>query len=395
MKNILFGATSAGIKQPVRDANNSLQNKKDLAIIILPEGSVTSAVFTKNAVCAAPVIIGRKHIHNDVRALIINSGNANAGTGIASGEIGYDNALHICKMVAHELNIHTHQVLPFSTGVIGQKLPMQCFTDTIKHIITTSSENQLPEVAEAIMTTDTYAKLSTKVITINNKKVTITGIAKGSGMIHPNMATMLSFIFTDIIASKEQLDNALHNAVNKSFNRITVDGDTSTNDSLTLTATGASGVPICDEFTKALEEVMINLAQQIVKDGEGATKFVTITTQANSAADALKVCYSVAHSLLVKTALFASDANWGRILSAVGNSNVKDLSQNMITIYLGDVCLIENGEFSPTYTEEAGSNEMKKDEITISISIGKGYQETIWTTDLSYDYIKINAEYRT
>jgi glutamate N-acetyltransferase/amino-acid N-acetyltransferase len=395
--NILYSAISSGIKQSKLDANNQnpASDKLDLAIIVLPEGSVTAGVFTQNIFCAAPVLIAKNHLENEVRALIINSGNANAGTGVASGESGFDNALAICQLLANELGIEENQVLPFSTGVIGQKLPMPSFENFIPQLAAQKNSNDLEKVADAIMTTDTFAKIVKKQVIIDGKIVRIEGICKGSGMIRPDMATMLGFVTTDIVASKEELQKSLEIAVNGSFNRITVDGDTSTNDSATLSATGESGVHICDEFQMCVNEVFKELAHKIVEDGEGATKFVEINVEANSSEDCLKVAYTVAHSPLVKTAIFAQDANWGRILAAVGRSQVAGLSQQDVSISLGEVCLVKNGEIDKNYTEELGSAEMQKKNIVINIIIGRGAKESVWTTDLSYDYVKINAEYRT
>jgi glutamate N-acetyltransferase/amino-acid N-acetyltransferase len=395
--NILYSAISSGIKQSKLDANNQnpASDKLDLAIIVLPEGSVTAGVFTQNIFCAAPVLIAKNHLENEVRALIINSGNANAGTGVASGESGFDNALAICQLLANELGIEENQVLPFSTGVIGQKLPMPSFENFIPQLVAQKNSNDLEKVADAIMTTDTFAKIVKKQVIIDGKTVRIEGICKGSGMIRPDMATMLGFVTTDIVASKEELQKSLEIAVNGSFNRITVDGDTSTNDSATLSATGESGVHICDEFQMCVNEVFKELAHKIVEDGEGATKFVEINVEANSSEDCLKVAYTVAHSPLVKTAIFAQDANWGRILAAVGRSQVAGLSQQDVSISLGEVCLVKNGEIDKNYTEELGSAEMQKKNIVINIIIGRGAKESVWTTDLSYDYVKINAEYRT
>jgi glutamate N-acetyltransferase/amino-acid N-acetyltransferase len=395
--NILYSAISSGIKQSKLDANNQnpASDKLDLAIIVLPEGSVTAGVFTQNIFCAAPVLIAKNHLENEVRALIINSGNANAGTGVASGEAGFDNALTICQLLANELGVAENQVLPFSTGVIGQKLPMPSFENFIPQLVAQKNSNDLEKVADAIMTTDTFAKIVKKQVIIDGKPVHIEGICKGSGMIRPDMATMLGFVTTDIVANKEELQKSLEIAVNGSFNRITVDGDTSTNDSATLSATGESGVHICDEFQMCVNEVFKELAHKIVEDGEGATKFVEINVEANSSEDCLKVAYTVAHSPLVKTAIFAQDANWGRILAAVGRSQVAGLSQQDVSISLGEVCLVKNGEIDKNYTEELGSAEMQKKNIVINIIIGRGAKESVWTTDLSYDYVKINAEYRT
>lgn len=393
--NILYSATHSNIKQ----LDHPDTTKADLALVILPKQTITSGVFTTNAMCAAPVRIAKSHIATiHPKAFVINSGNANAGTGIKSGEEGYDTAIDICALVAGELDIKQSEVLPFSTGVIGQQLPMSSFTGHIPSLVASAHTNSLSEVAHAIMTTDTYAKQVTKELIIGGKPVAIHGIAKGSGMIHPNMATMLGFVFTDIIATKAQLDSALHQAVNVSFNRITVDGDTSTNDACTLSATGESGVKYCQEFQEALNSVMTELAQMIVRDGEGATKFVSINVSADTSTHALKVAHSVALSPLVKTALFASDANWGRILAAVGKADIPELEQEMIDIYLGDTCLVTNGSVCSEYTEEIGSAFFAESEIDIRIIINNAkvlVTETVWTTDLSYEYIKINAEYRT
>lgn len=403
VQGVLFAATNAGIK----NAHHSLANsnpkdieKLDLSIISLIKGTNTAAVFTQNVFCAAPVLVAKNHLNNATRALVINSGNANAGTGVSSGTQGLDNAYQVCEMVAHSLGVDAKQVMPFSTGVIGQVLPMQCFKDNITKLCNQLSSDNLPQVAQAILTTDLVEKTTSQQFDINGKTLTISGIAKGSGMIRPDMATMLSFIFTDIKATQTQLQSCLTVAINQSFNRITVDGDTSTNDACTLSATGMSGVSIddcMDEFQQALNSVTKTLAHKIIKDGEGATKFVEVCVKGGqNYQDCLEVAYTVAHSPLVKTALFASDANWGRILAAVGRSNIKNLKAGDVNIYLGDVCLIKQGELSPNYTEAAGSTEMAKTDIIITIEIGKGKaQESVWTTDLSYEYIKINAEYRT
>ncbi|KAA0439457.1 MAG: bifunctional glutamate N-acetyltransferase/amino-acid acetyltransferase ArgJ, partial [Candidatus Thioglobus sp.] len=306
----------------------------------------------------------------------------------------------VCKLVADELGIAPEQVLPFSTGVIGQPLPMQCFENNISKLAAGLSADNLPLVAQAILTTDLVQKTATAQFKVGDKTVTISGIAKGSGMIRPDMATMLSFIFCDIKAEQTELQSCLDFAVNQSFNRITVDGDTSTNDACTLSATGAAGIEIgacLPEFQAALNQVAKSLAQQIIKDGEGATKFVEICVKGgNSSADCLEVAYTVAHSPLVKTALFASDANWGRILAAVGRANIGSLTAEHVSIYLNDLCLIKNGELNADYTESLGSAQMAKTDIIMTIEIGTNATiERIWTTDLSYDYIKINGKYRT
>ncbi|SSC10060.1 bifunctional glutamate N-acetyltransferase/amino-acid acetyltransferase ArgJ [thiotrophic endosymbiont of Bathymodiolus puteoserpentis (Logatchev)] len=398
IKGVSCAAINAGIKR-AQNLNANIE-ELDLSIVSFAPETKTAAVFTQNVFCAAPVVVAKNHLNNNVRALVINSGNANAGTGVASGNKGLNNAYQVCEMVAQSLNIDTEQVLPFSTGVIGQPLPMQCFKDNIAKLSTRLANDNLSQVAQAILTTDLVEKTASKQFTVNGKTVAISGIAKGSGMIRPNMATMLSFIFTDVKASQSELQSCLTTATNQSFNRITVDGDTSTNDACSLSATGASKVELSDctdEFQQALNEVTQTLAHKIIKDGEGATKFVEICVKGGvSDEDCLEVAYTVAHSLLVKTALFASDANWGRILAAVGRSNIAHLKADEVNIYLGGVCIVSRGELDEHYTEAAGSAEMAKDNIVVTIEIGKDKtSESVWTTDLSYDYIKINAEYRT
>ncbi|SMN11502.1 Glutamate N-acetyltransferase / N-acetylglutamate synthase [uncultured Candidatus Thioglobus sp.] len=403
IKGVRYAAISAGIKNAQNSsANNNPKEaeKLDLSIVEFTQNTTTAAVFTQNIFCAAPVLVAKNHLNSAVRALVINSGNANAGTGVASGSVGLQNALQVCQLVAQSLDIETKQVLPFSTGVIGQPLPMICFEDNIATLSAQLTEHKLPQVAQAILTTDLIEKTYSASFQVNGKTVNISGIAKGSGMIRPDMATMLSFIFTDIKAEQSELQACLTTATKQSFNRITVDGDTSTNDACTLSATATSGVELnqCKaEFQQALNEVTQSLAHQIIKDGEGATKFVEICVKGGSTnADCLEVAYTVAHSPLVKTALFASDANWGRILAAVGRANIVDLEVSGVNIYLGEICLIKNGELDASYTEAAGSSEMAKSEIIITIEIGKNdTQESVWTTDLSYKYVEINAEYRT
>ena len=387
IEGVLSASIDAGIKS--NDAS-------DLSIIHLIEGSTTAAVFTQNVFCAAPVLVAKNHLNHQPKALLINSGNANAGTGTQ----GMENTLHTCACLAGELNIKTEQVLPFSTGVIGQQLDVSKFDKGIPKAIVKLSNDAMSDVAKGILTTDLVEKTATKQFKVDGKAITISGIAKGSGMIRPNMATMLSFVFTDIKATQSELQAALTIATNQSFNRITVDGDTSTNDACTLSATGMSGVNIhdcVDEFQQALNEVTRSLAHQIIKDGEGATKFVEVCVKGgNTNDDCLEVAYTVAHSPLVKTALFASDANWGRILAAVGRANIDGLNIEDINISLNDVSIIQAGEPDQSYTEAAGSTEMAKNTIVITIEIGKGgASESVWTTDFSYDYVKINAEYRT
>ncbi len=368
----------------------------DLSLISLSEGSTTAAVFTQNVFCAAPVLVAKNHLSSEVRALLINSGNANAGT----GKEGLDRAFKSCEIIANEIAIDPQQVLPFSTGVIGQLLPIEPFEKNSTLLVEQLAAENMNQVAKAILTTDLVEKSHSISFDVDGKKVTLTGIAKGSGMIRPDMATMLSFIFTDIGASQEELQECLSLSVNQSFNRITIDGDTSTNDACTLSASNQSGVQLGDcltDFQLALNELTKVLSHLIVKDGEGATKFVEICASGlDTDGDCLEVAYTVAHSPLVKTALFASDANWGRILAAVGRSKVNGLLIENINIYLNNLPIITAGEIDTQYTEEAGSVEMSKPEIVIRIEMGKSSSsESVWTTDLSYDYVKINAEYRT
>jgi glutamate N-acetyltransferase/amino-acid N-acetyltransferase len=387
VNGVKCSSVSSGIKN-----NNSL----DLSLISLIDGTNTAAVFTQNIFCAAPVLVAKNHLNSNIKALLINSGNANAGT----GKRGLENSFKSCEVLANELNIKAEQVLPFSTGVIGQLLPIEPFENNAIKLVSSLSKDGLSEVAKGILTTDLIEKSCTVSFEVDGLKVTLSGVAKGSGMIRPNMATMLSFIVTDIGASQDELQQCLNISVNQSFNRITVDGDTSTNDACTLSATNQSGILYSqckEEFQKALNELTKKLAHMIVKDGEGSTKFVEVRVSGlESNEDCLEVAYTVAHSPLVKTALFASDANWGRILAAVGRARVKGISFEAINISLNEVQIISSGEISEQYTEEAGSREMEKTEITIRIDLG-GFKtnESVWTTDLSYDYVKINAEYRS
>ena len=387
VKGVKCSSIASGIKK-----NNAL----DLSLISLIEGTNTAAVFTQNIFCAAPVIVAKNHLNSNIQALLINSGNANAGT----GKKGLEDAYKTCEILALKLGIEPEQILPFSTGVIGQLLPLEPFEKSTNKLIENLSVKGMGILSKGILTTDLVEKSCSILFDINGNSVTLTAVAKGSGMIRPDMATMLSFIVSDIGASKKELQDCLNVAVDQSFNRITVDGDTSTNDACTLSATNQSGVKLdeCkDEFQNALNEITKALAQMIIKDGEGATKFVEIKVVGlTSTEDCLEVAYTVAHSPLVKTALFASDANWGRILAAVGRSKVSGISIENIDIYLNDLQIITSGEPSLDYTESQGSVEMQKKEIIIRIDLGDANTaESVWTTDLSYDYVKINAEYRT
>jgi len=387
VNGVKCSSVSSGIKN-----NNSL----DLSLISLIDGTNTAAVFTQNIFCAAPVLVAKNHLNSNIKALLINSGNANAGT----GKQGLEDSYKSCEIIAEELSIKPEQVLPFSTGVIGQLLPVESIEKSANKLVNSLTKEGLGNVAKGILTTDLVEKYYSVSFNIDGVAVNLSGVAKGSGMIRPNMATMLSFIVTDIGASQDELQQCLDISVNQSFNRITVDGDTSTNDACTLSATNQSGILYSqckEEFQKALNELTRNLAHKIVKDGEGSTKFVEVSVSGlESNEDCLEVAYTVAHSPLVKTALFASDANWGRILAAVGRARVKGISFENINISLNEVQIISSGEISDQYSEEAGSREMEKPEITIRIDLG-GFKtnESVWTTDLSYEYVKINAEYRS
>ncbi len=390
---VYLGTTAAKIKK---------SGAEDLLVVVFHPGSRTAATFTQNAFCAAPVVLAKQHLAvQATEALIINSGNANAGT----GEQGLEDAKQSCDWVASELGIALEAVLPFSTGVIGENLPMDKLALGIPNAIANQSVTGWDAAAKAIMTTDTCAKTVSRQFEIEGHLVTLNGIAKGSGMIHPNMATMLGFAATDAKISQACLDQALKSAVAVSFNRITVDGDTSTNDACTLTATQLADMPEITDvdseayhcFYQALEAMMIELAQMIVRDGEGATKFVSVIVEKGaSAEECLKVAHAVALSPLVKTALFASDPNWGRILAAVGRSGLVDFDINALQIYLGSVLLVENGGRADSYTEAAGQAVMNETDISIRIVLNRGeVTETVWTTDFSYDYVRINAEYRS
>ena len=392
VQGVQLATVSAGIKKG---------QQPDLVLITFEPGTACAGVFTRNSFCAAPVTLARTHLaQSSPRALLINSGNANAGT----GQQGLNDAAQCCALVAAAINCNEVEVLPFSTGVIGQDLPMDRLEQAIKQLPSQLTMNGWAGAAGGIMTTDTIAKACSRSLQIDGTGVTVTGIAKGSGMIRPDMATMLAFIATDAAVDHAWLQECLQAAVAVSFNAITVDGDTSTNDACVLAATGASGTHVLDgscndsaAFSNIVTEVCVELAQAIIRDGEGATKFVTV--EVGSAAnidEAKQLAYTVAHSPLVKTALFASDPNWGRILAAVGRAGLDNLDINTIRIYLDDVCIVSNGGRDQHYQEAMGQRVMNKDEITLRITLGRGDTQTrIWTTDLSYDYVKINAEYRT
>ncbi|BBR52503.1 MULTISPECIES: bifunctional glutamate N-acetyltransferase/amino-acid acetyltransferase ArgJ [Pseudomonas] len=387
-----LGIASAGIKRPGR---------KDVVVMRCAEGSSVAGVFTLNAFCAAPVILSKQRVQGTVRYLLTNTGNANAGTGAP----GLAAAERTCAKLAELAGVEASAVLPFSTGVIGEPLPVEKIEGALQAALDDLSENNWAEAATGIMTTDTLPKGASRQFQHDGVTVTVTGISKGAGMIRPNMATMLGYIATDAKVAPAVLKDLLLDGANKSFNRITIDGDTSTNDCCMLIATGKADLPevtqasgaLFEALKKAVFEVCMEVAQAIVRDGEGATKFVTVQVNGGgNHQECLDVGYAVAHSPLIKTALFASDPNWGRILAAVGRAGVPALDVSLIDVFLDDVCIASKGGRSPSYTEDQGAKVMAQEEITIRIELGRGQcSETIWTTDLSHEYVKINAEYRT
>ena len=391
-----------GVKLGFAEAHVRKPNKKDVLVISLVKNSAVAGVFTNNKFCAAPVVLCRQHLaqNSSIRALLVNTGCANAGT----GEEGLARAKQSCEALAKHLNLQVDQVLPFSTGVILEPLPVEKVISGLPAAIINLSEDNWLNAAEAIMTTDIVAKGTSKQLIINNKQITITGISKGSGMIHPNMATMLGYIATDAAINQTALESIIKYAVNQSFNCITVDGDTSTNDSLILMATHLAAnteiVEGSDDYLllrNAITDVAIELAQAIIRDGEGATKFMTVTVEAGeSQAECRKVAYAIAHSPLIKTAFFASDPNLGRILAAIGYAGIDDLNVDKIDLYLGDVLVAEKGGRAATYKEEQGVKIMKESDIVIRVVLNRGNViATVWTCDFSYDYVKINADYRS
>ncbi len=390
---VRLGTSCAGIKQT---------EFPDLTVIELAEGSTTAAVFTQSAFRAPPVELASNRLNaTPPRALVINSGNANAST----GKFGRDDAVAVCAEAARNLNLAAESVLPFSTGVIGERLPVDKIVAALASAAASATEDGWTSAARAIMTTDTVPKAVSRTLELDGCTVTITGIAKGSGMICPNMATMLAYICCDAAIDAQPLDRLTRDAANASFNRITVDGDTSTNDSFVVAATGQAGHARITStgsagyqgLAEAITEVAIDLAQRIVRDGEGATKFVTVRVEGGATdADCLAVAYTVAHSPLVKTALFAGDANWGRFCMAIGRAGVAGLAQERVALWLDDVQVAQDGLVHSAYTEEAGTRVLARDELTVRIDLGMGSSaQQIWTTDLSYEYVRINAEYRS
>lgn len=390
---VRIGVASAGIKKVGRI---------DTVVFELCEGASVAGVFTLNAFCAAPVTVAKEHLAStSPRYLLINTGNANAGT----GQAGLLNARNSCAALAELVGLESSAVLPFSTGVIGEKLPLDKLVAAMPATISALSADSWERAANGIMTTDTRPKATSRQIEIAGRTITVTGISKGAGMIKPNMATMLGYVATDANIAPNVLQVMLDQSADASFNRITIDGDTSTNDACVLVATGRAGGepltetrgPVFDALQQVFNEVFLELAHAIVRDGEGATKFVAVeVTGAKDVSEALNVAYAVAESPLVKTALFASDPNWGRILAAIGRAGVDSLDVSALTVHLDDVLITEHGGRAESYTEAAGAAVMKQAEIRIRINLNRGqHAETVWTTDFSYDYVKINAEYRS
>ncbi|MCU7806728.1 MAG: bifunctional glutamate N-acetyltransferase/amino-acid acetyltransferase ArgJ [Candidatus Thiodiazotropha sp. (ex Semelilucina semeliformis)] len=390
---IQIGVAAAGIKAT---------DRKDMVVIELAQGGSCAAVFTRNAFCAAPVHVAKSHLRKRTpRYLLVNSGNANAGT----GEQGMRDADATCRLLADTFGCDADEVLPFSTGVIGVNLPVDRMQQAMPAALADLNEVGWEQAAEAIMTTDTRPKLVSRSFEVDGVTARVTGMAKGAGMIRPDMATMLAYVATDLSVDQGLLQSCLSAAVEPSFNSITIDGDTSTNDACVLLASGSSShSPITDRASQAYEkfsavvaDVCMALAREIVRDGEGATKLVEVLVeQAVDVPEAREVAYTIAHSPLVKTALFASDPNWGRILAAVGRAGLQQLDIDGVEIWLDDVCIVRDGGRAEDYTEAAGQTVMDKTEFTIRVKLGRGMAETrVVTCDLSYDYVKINAEYRT
>jgi glutamate N-acetyltransferase/amino-acid N-acetyltransferase len=393
----------AGVRIGVTEAGVRKTGRKDLSVALIDEGASVAGVFTTNRFCAAPVQICREHlaVGKGIRAMLINTGNANAGTGAD----GLARARSTCVALAQRLGVEAVQVLPFSTGVIMEPLPIDRIEAGLASAIADAQPGNWMRAAEGIMTTDTIPKAFGARVDIGGKPVHITGVSKGAGMIRPNMATMLGFIATDACVSQTVMQQLALELAEGSFNRVTVDGDTSTNDSLVVIASNHAGnAPIISLDTAdglalkgALLEVARKLAQAIVRDGEGATKFITITVAGGrDSGECRKVAYAIAHSPLVKTAFFASDPNLGRILAAVGYAGIADLDQTGIDLYLDDVHVAAQGGRNPAYREEDGQRVMKQNEITVRVNLGRGTaSDTVWTCDLSHEYVTINADYRS
>ena len=393
VEGVRLGTAKAGIRK---------SGRKDLVVIEISEGASVTGVYTKNAFAAAPVILGREHLaRGDTRYLLINSGCANACT----GSKGLEDAIACCEMVARDGNVLPQQVVPFSTGVIGEYLPVDRIASALPDAMSEMDEEGWRDAAEAIMTTDTCPKGASEQFEFDGEVITVSGIAKGAGMIRPNMATLLAFVATDAVVARPVLDKMIKLAADRSFNRISIDGDTSTNDSCLLIATGRAGLPMISEASgplydallRAITSVMQSLAKNIVRDGEGATKFVGISVEGGcSDEECLKVAYTIAHSPLVKTALFASDANWGRIVAAIGYAGIAGLDPAGVSVWLDDVLVVSKGGRDFHYKEAAGAAVVAKDTFSIRVALGRGnHNDTVWTSDLSHQYVTINAEYRT
>lgn len=385
VEGVRLGVAAAGLRYP---------DRLDLVILELAEGSETAAVFTQNAFCAAPVTIAKQYLQQtSPRYLLINTGFANAGL----GERGIEDTEVCCESLAKQTGVEKNTILPFSTGVIGEYLPVQRLVQGLPEALSNLDENGWERAARGIMTTDTHPKGASVQFLSEDKTVTISGFAKGAGMICPNMATMLAFIATDAAFESEVLQTCLKEVADQTFNAITIDGDTSTNDACVLVATGKVTDVSIEEFKEALLKVCLSLAEQLIKDGEGATKFVTVQIEQGATVEECKsVAYQIAHSPLVKTALFASDPNWGRILAAVGAAGLVDLEPQKVNVYLNDICVVSEGARASSYQEASGQAEFQKKDITVRVELGRGNaQSTVYTTDFSYDYIKINANYRS
>lgn len=397
VKGVKIGSTQAYVRYP---------NRRDLVVFEFAEGSQVAGVFTQSAFAAAPVLLSKKHLNESSpvqqpRYLIINTGNANAAT----GKLGLENATKTCAKLAELAHVQPHQVLPFSTGVIGEQLPIERLLNGIQPALDTLDEASWTDAAFGIMTTDTVPKGASEEFELDGITYTMTGISKGAGMIRPNMATMLSFVATDAPISQAMVQQLLQTTVEHSFNRITIDGDTSTNDSCIFVATAQAGGNVIESSTDprytvvldVLTRIMNRLAQLIVRDGEGATKFITVTVAGGAnTQECCDVAYSISDSPLIKTALFASDPNWGRIVMAIGKAGIQNLDSSKVQVWLGDVQICLDGGANPDYTEEMGAAVMAEKEITIRVDLGRGQaKDTVYTCDLSYDYVKINADYRS
>lgn len=395
----------AGVTLGWAEAGIRKSNRKDLLVVSIEEGAAVAGVFTQNRFCAAPVIVSREHLaaarEAGIRALVVNTGNANAGT----GEPGMAHARRTCEEAARLLGVAANQVLPFSTGVILEPLPIERLLAGLPAAIERRAARQWYEAAQSIMTTDTLPKAASRQVQIDGHTVTFTGVSKGAGMIRPNMATMLGFVASDASLAQPVLDALVKEVADRSFNCISIDGDTSTNDSFVVIATGRSGMPRIERpegaAYEAVREALISISQElahlIVRDGEGATKFIAVSVQrGRDVEECRKIAYAIAHSPLVKTAFFASDPNLGRILAAIGYAGVEDLDVGAIDLYLDDVWVARQGGRHPDYREEDGQRVMKQSEITVRVVLGRGVaQATVWTCDLSHDYVSINADYRS